>query len=86
MRTTVGKSAARFVARVKDLQDVLGDHQDAAVAEARIPAALGSARGPRVAFAAGRLAERERRRRLQARAAIPKAWRRVEKAGRRVWR
>lgn len=86
MRPTVGKSAARFVARVKDLQDVLGEHQDAVVAEARIPAALGSARGTRVTFAAGRLAERERRRRLQARAAIPKAWRRVEKAGRRVWR
>ena len=82
----VGKPASRFVSSVKDLQDVLGEHQDAVVAEARIHGALGAARGTRVAFAAGRLAERESRRRQQTRAAFSQTWRRVEKKGRRAWR
>jgi CHAD domain-containing protein len=83
---TAGKPASRFVASMKALQDVLGEHQDAVVAEARIPQALSSARGTRVAFAAGRLAERESRRRQQARASFSQAWRRVQKKGRRAWR
>jgi CHAD domain-containing protein len=82
----VGKPASRFVAAAKDLQDVLGEHQDAVVAQARIHEALASARGSRVAFAAGRLAERESRRRQRARAAFLRTWRRVERKGRRAWR
>jgi CHAD domain-containing protein len=83
---TVGKPASRFAASAKDLQDVLGEHQDAVFAEARIPQALGSARGTRVAFAAGRLAERQARRRVDARARFPAAWAQVEKKGRNAWR
>jgi CHAD domain-containing protein len=83
---TVGKPAARFIARAKRLQDVIGEHQDAVVAARRIQDALASARGSRVAFAAGRLVEREDQRRRKARAAFPKAWRRLEKSGRLAWR
>ena len=36
-------------------------------------------------LAAGRLIERERTRRAEARAAFPKAWRRLEKAGKAAW-
>ena len=85
-QATVGSPAARFVARAKRLQDVIGEHQDAVVAAQRIREALGAARGSRVAFAAGRLVEREEQRRLRARTAFPKAWRRLDKCGRRAWR
>jgi CHAD domain-containing protein len=83
---TVGKRATRFIARAKSLQDVIGEHQDAVVAAQHIHEALAAARGSRVAFAAGRLVEREEERRRKARAAFPQAWRKLEKSGRRAWR
>jgi CHAD domain-containing protein len=83
---TVGRRAARFIARAKCLQDVIGEHQDAVVAARRIQEALASTRGSRVAFAAGRLVEREEERRHETRAAFPKAWRKLEKSGRLAWR
>jgi CHAD domain-containing protein len=81
----VGKKASRFVARAKRLQDVIGEHQDAVVARERIQQALGSSRGARVAFAAGRLVEREDERRRQARAGWLQAWRKLERSGRSAW-
>jgi CHAD domain-containing protein len=82
---SVGKSAARFVARAKVVQDVLGEHQDACVAEIRIRALLGRPQGQRWAVAAGRLIERQAIRRDWARAAFPPAWRALERQGRQVW-
>jgi CHAD domain-containing protein len=77
----------RFVARAKKLQDVLGEHQDAAVAEERIRELLAQVHGTgRTALVAGRLIERQRRRREVARAAWPKAWKRVQRAGDYAWR
>lgn len=81
----VGKKASRFIARAKRLQDVMGEHQDAVVASERIQQALGVSRGARVAFAAGRLVERESERRRRGRATWPKAWRKLEQAGRSAW-
>jgi CHAD domain-containing protein len=77
----------RFVARAKRLQDVLGEHQDAAVAEERIRELLAQVRGTgRTALVAGRLIERQRHRRETARAAWPKAWKRLQRAGDYAWR
>jgi CHAD domain-containing protein len=67
------------VARAKKFQDVLGEHQDAVVAEERLRA-LAARASPAQAVAAGRLIERERGRRAQARADWPQAWRRLRKA------
>ena len=76
-----------FVDRAKDLQDVLGEHQDAVVAEERIRDLLARVRGTgRTALAAGRLIERQRLRRANARRAWPKAWKRLERAGDAAWR
>ncbi|HEX2434520.1 MAG TPA: CHAD domain-containing protein [Gaiellaceae bacterium] len=76
-----------FVDRAKDLQDVLGEHQDAVVAEERIRDLLARVRGTgRTALAAGRLIERQRLRRANARRAWPKAWKRLERAGDAEWR
>jgi CHAD domain-containing protein len=83
---SVGKPARRFVRKAKRFQDVVGEHQDAVVAEERIRALLGRAGGEQTHLAAGRLIERERTRRREARAAFPKAWAKLEKAGRAAWR
>jgi CHAD domain-containing protein len=77
----------RFVARAKDVQDTLGEHQDAVVAEERIRELFAQVRGTgRTALAAGRLIERQRARRAEARAAWPKAWKRLRAAGDDAWR
>jgi len=78
----LGKRAKRVEKRYAALQDVLGEHQDAIVAEARLRELLAKAPGAGAAFAAGRLVERERMRRAGARAALPKAWRKLERAWR----
>ena len=66
----------RLVKRAKKLQDVLGEHQDAVVAAERLRE-LAAGAEPERALVAGRLVEREEERRLEARAAWPKAWRKL---------
>jgi CHAD domain-containing protein len=80
-------SESRFVSRAKDVQDVLGEHQDGAVAEERIRELVVRVRGTgRTALAAGRLIERQRSRRAAAREAWPRAWKRLRRAGDDAWR
>ena len=81
----VGKPARRFVEQAKLFQDVLGAHQDAIVAEARLRGLLADSPGSGAAFAAGRLVERERNRRGQARAELPEAWDELERAAKAAW-
>jgi CHAD domain-containing protein len=73
-----GKTVVR---RAKELQDVLGEHQDSVVAEERLRA-LSHDAPPDQALAAGLLVERERARRAEARASWRAAWRRLERAAR----
>ena len=83
----VGKPASRFITAAKRLQDVLGEHQDAVVAEQVVRDLLDEATEPvpvPAAFAAGILAERQRERRRDARAAVPGAWKRLQRRA-RVW-
>jgi CHAD domain-containing protein len=69
----------KLVQRAKKLQDVLGEHQDAVVAAERLrELATGAAREQ--VLVAGRLVERQERRRSEARAAWPEAWRKLRKA------
>jgi CHAD domain-containing protein len=77
----LGKAGARLLRRAKVVQDVIGEHQDACVAETRIRE-LAVSGGSAAALAAGRLIERQQARKQAARAALPKAWRAFEKAGR----
>jgi CHAD domain-containing protein len=81
----IGKPARKVVARAKRFQDVLGAHQDAIVAEARLRGLLARQTGSGASFAAGRLVERERERRRNARAELPEAWRSLERAARNAW-
>ena len=66
----------KLVKRAKELQDVLGEHQDAVVAADRLRE-LGIPAAPEQALVAGRLVEREEGRRSEARAAWPKTWRKL---------
>ena len=68
----------KLVKRAKKLQDVLGEHQDAVVAAERLRE-LAAGAAPEQTLVAGRLVEREEERRLEARAAWPKAWRTLRK-------
>jgi len=74
----LGKPGKAFVAAAKGLQDVLGEHQDAVVAQARIRK---WAAGGGDAGAASLLAARERARVEATRAAWPAAWKMLRRAG-----
>jgi CHAD domain-containing protein len=76
----LGKPGKKFVDAAKELQDVLGEHQDAAVAEERIVA--WAEQEPESAAAVEQLLERERDRRKRARKEWPAAWKRLEKRAR----
>jgi CHAD domain-containing protein len=76
----LGKKGAAFVDAAKELQDVLGAHQDAVVGEEvlrRLAPEL-----PGAALAMGRLVDRERARRAAARASWHPAWRRLKRRAR----
>ncbi len=78
-----GGPARRLAARAAKLQAILGEHQDAVVAEQRLTQLAGLAT-PAAAFAAGRLAERQHARRRAARARLPKAAKRLRRAARGI--
>lgn len=80
----LGRPGEKFAVAAKQLQDILGDHQDAVVAEARIRIWASSA--PEGRFAAGRLVQVERERVAAARSAWPEAWVQVDRAARRAVR
>jgi len=79
------KPGSRFIESAKVLQDVIGEHQDACVAEERIRA-LAQRSGGATGVAAGRLIERQRQRKRSARRGYGDAWRRVERAGGKAFR
>jgi CHAD domain-containing protein len=75
------KKAARTVTAFKRLQDVIGEHQDAVVAEERIRRVA----RPETAVAAGRLIERERVRKAEMRKRYPAALRKALRKGRKAF-
>jgi CHAD domain-containing protein len=77
----VGKRGRRFFADAKALQDLLGEYQDAVVAEQRLRAATVVDPPTEAAFVAGRLAERQCARRRAVTKRLPAAWKRLRKSG-----
>jgi CHAD domain-containing protein len=73
----------RVVRRAKEFQDVVGEHQDAVVAEQRLRDL--AARVPESALTLGVLIERERERRVRMRGGLPKSWKRLERAAAKAW-
>jgi CHAD domain-containing protein len=76
------RRAGPVIDAAKLLQDVLGDHQDAAVAEERLRRLVESGVSTSAAFVAGRLAERQRLKRDELKRELPAAWRRLRRATR----
>ena len=74
----------RFVGDAKSLQDLLGEYQDAIVAEEHLRASSVVDEPTAAAFAAGRIAERQVARRLQVRRQLPRAWKRLRRSGARL--
>jgi len=73
--TPAGRSVKRLLTATTALQEVLGDHQDACVAEQRIRALLASLDvAPDTVFVAGRLVEREIHRAAEKRREWRGAW------------
>jgi CHAD domain-containing protein len=82
----VGKAAKQFAAAVEQVQEVLGEHQDAVVAGQwlRTHAADGGGR-VESAFVAGELAAREEVAADASRAEWPKAWKEAKRRSLRRW-
>ncbi|HET6170968.1 MAG TPA: CYTH and CHAD domain-containing protein [Gaiellales bacterium] len=78
-----GRPARRVAKRATDLQTILGEHQDAVIAEQHLQELAGDAT-PAAAFVAGRLAERQRDRRAAARAGLPAVAKRFASAAKRL--
>ncbi|MDQ4091071.1 MAG: CHAD domain-containing protein, partial [Actinomycetota bacterium] len=80
----VGKKAATFARAVAGLQEVLGDHQDAVVAEAWLRQAVEGADAA-VSLAAGELIAVQMAEAADHRARWPKAWKKASDAKLRTW-
>ena len=80
-----GKAVARFIKTAGTVQDVLGMHQDAIQAEAHVRAFLKHSTNVRAAFVAGRMVERQRERREQAKKKIRTLWKKLLKRGEKAW-
>ena len=78
----VGKEAGRFADAAADLQTVLGEHQDSAVAQDWLRKNAGSGRR---AFVAGELHAQEVERAALSRSRWPAAWKRLNRAKLRTW-
>jgi CHAD domain-containing protein len=78
------KGAGRYVKRAKKVQDILGDHQDGVVASRVLADLDHELHRPMAHAALDRLIEEQESRKLAARKAFPKAWRRLDKQARRI--
>ena len=74
----------RFLDEARSVQDLLGEYQDAAVAETQLRAATVFDGATAAAFVAGRLAERQVARRDRVSARLPAAWKRLRRSGKRL--
>jgi len=72
----------RYVKRAKAVQDVLGEHQDAVVADAMLEELEPDLRRPIARMAASSLRARQERRREACRSAFPRSWRKLDAAAR----
>ena len=86
LSAATGSSADLFFDAAKTLQGLLGEHQDAAVAESLLREATVIDKATAAAFVAGRIAERQPARMARAKKQIPAAWRRLRKRGSRLYR
>lgn len=80
----LGKRAQRFLQQAKFTQDLLGQHQDAIVAEDRLLALKQHARGTGMAYVIGLMVERVRNQQIEVYQQIPEQWKKLEKQGKKL--
>jgi CHAD domain-containing protein len=76
-----GAAERRFLDDAKALQDLLGEYQDAIVAEEHLRSSTVVDEQTATAFVAGRIAERQLARRHAVRERFPQAWKRLRRSG-----
>ena len=81
----VGKRAWKFAKSAKALQDLLGNHQDAVLAERYIRDFAARVSGERAAFLAGLMMARAQQRQWDVRKQFRSVWKRVKKRGKKAW-
>ncbi|HXL41462.1 MAG TPA: CYTH and CHAD domain-containing protein [Actinomycetota bacterium] len=79
-----GRPAVKLAGAAENLQEVLGEFHDAVVSAGWLRDHAGT-EGVSTALVAGRIVEREERRRAEQRSAWPKAWKRLKSKKRRGW-
>ncbi len=79
------KRVQSYLELTKSLQELLGRHQDAVVAEQRISEVGRQAKKASTALVAGRLAQLQVDRRKAARTAFPAAWHALAERGHKTW-
>lgn len=79
----IGRRAGRFIAKAKKLQDILGEHQDAVVAEEYLRKV--TERTPAAQARAQPLIKQQRKRRKEALAAFSEKWPQVKRRGRKAY-
>jgi CHAD domain-containing protein len=80
-----GKKARTFVRAMTDIQDVLGEHQDAVIASEWLRTTAAQSDDEAQGFAAGQLAGIEHHDSLTARSEWPGAWKRASRKRLRDW-
>ena len=80
----LGKRAKRFLQQAKHTQDLLGQHQDAVVAESRLLALKQHSRGIAMAYVTGLMVERLRNQQAKVYQQIPEQWEKLEKQGKKL--
>jgi CHAD domain-containing protein len=81
-----GKAIVRFIKRAGRLQELLGRHQDAVLAERYVEGFLKYQGRRQAAFTAGLLAARASQRREEVREDFWPSWKRLKKRGKRAWK
>ncbi len=79
----IGRRAERFIDKAKKVQDILGEHQDAVVAEEYLRKV--TARTPAAQALARQLIKQQPKRRKEARAAFSKTWPELKRRGRKAY-
>ncbi|HBP87911.1 MAG TPA: CYTH and CHAD domain-containing protein [Nitrospirales bacterium] len=80
----LGKSGKRFLQQAKLTQDLLGQHQDAVVAEQRLLSLKQHSRGTGIAYVIGLMVERLRNQQSQVFQQIPVQWKKLKKQGKKI--
>ena len=84
-RSSVGKPASRFIKSAREVQDLLGLHQDAIQAERHVRQFLKYSTSVRAGFVAGRMVERQRQRCRNVHKEIKPLFKSLLKRGKKAW-